>query len=638
MDGISAISKNEVKVSGYNGGDAIIYNNLVLNEAMININSFSFSFRPKDNDGSLSAILSTKKELLGKDAEIKLANLTGGGSHVFKGIVTEVNSSLASDGYYEFYVSGHGKFCKVNEVPECHSYYKKSLKDILTTAIKDSSLAGDLSNEAQTGEQHYIVQYEQSPFAFATAMAVRFGEWMYYDGDKLKFGKKPDGDGVALKVLKNEVFNLNIRTKAVGLPKASVTTDIYKSEVLNADKKENASGNDFVKEGVKAGDLMEHPGGKIFIPSGFKKEVVEKIHKKIQEARIASSVFITGNTRNAQLGVGSVIKIVEGEGGGEKYIITEISHQSSKSSQYSNFFTAVPADVKVPPYANPLLFPKATPQPAVITDNEDDKGLARVKVKFPWMAKEEKSPWISVIVPHAGKDKGFRFLPEVEDEVMVDFWDNNAETPFVSGAVYTEKNKAGIAEKGNNIKRIGSRSGRRLDIDDDKGKISIYDYGDDAKKASNDFSQIADGTNLYTMASSGTPNEFLILVLDGKGKEAGIDGRQSNTQIVSVRLDMGAKKVTIKSQGDIDITAGGKVNIEGKQEINLKSTKINIEAQNELNMKGTSKANLSGAQIDINANATLKMKANTQTAVEGAMLDLKGTAMANLQAALVKIN
>lgn len=640
MEGISAIAQVEIKISGFNDDKPVIFNGLVLNEAMLSVNHFSFSLRPANNEGSLSAILSIKKQLLGKATEIKLTNLGNTNGHNFKGFVTEVNSQLSSDGYYEFYVTGSGKFCKVNELPEFHSHYQKSLQDIIKAAFKDSSLSGDVKTDLQTsGKLHYIVQYSKSPFAFAADLATRFGEWMFYNGEQLIIGKIPEKEPVELRTSRNDVSNLNIKAKAIKPPEASIGTDIYKSELLSADKKESEPDNDFLKASFKGGEILENPGKKFFVPSGFNKDAIESIHKKIQDTIVANSVFVTGNSRNASLSIGSIIKIIDAENdSGSKYIITQISHSASNASSYSNSFTSVPFEIKAPPYTNPLLFPKATPQAAIVTDNEDDKGLARVKVRFPWMAEEEKSPWISVIVPHSGKDKGFRFLPEKEDEVIIDFWDNNAETPFVNGAVYTDKNKSGIAEAGNNIKLIGTRTGRRFSIDDDKGVLKIEDKPGEKKGANLIELLDKDGERHLNIISGEDGDNHTAILMDHKSKKIDIYSQYGGDAVVNIMLDGENKKLTINTKGDIDITADGKINIEGKQEINLKSQKINIAADNELNMKGTAKANLSGTQIGISADAKLEMKGSAQAALEGAMLDLKGSGIANLQGGLVKIN
>src|SRR6187549_971427 len=49
---------------------------------------------------------------------------------------------------------------------------------------------------------------------------------------------------------------------------------------------------------------------------------------------------------------------------------------------------------------------------AIVRDNRDPNGLARVKVGFPWHSRPEDSYWARLATPMAGKGYGVFFLPE----------------------------------------------------------------------------------------------------------------------------------------------------------------------------------------------------------------------------------
>jgi hypothetical protein len=634
----SLLSKTEVVIQDYNNNSPVIFSGLILNESMISVNDFSFLIRPDNNESNLDSIVKFKKAVLGKEVTITFKDGGGQIGHSFKGLALEINACKVDDRFYEFYVSGSGVFSKVNEIGECHSFYKKNLDAIIDKAFESSSLKSKIKKNPQTTrELHYTVQYNQSLFSFMSALAVRFGEWMYYDGEQLIFGKKPEGNAVELAV-PGDASNLNIRARAIKKPEEALGLDIFKGENIKSTKKEKAPGNPLLTATEDSGDkIFENPGKDIFLSSAFKQEESDEKYKLEQLAIIASSVFLTGTTRNTKLHPGSVIRIKEGQdSGGSGFIVTETRHSAENHNNYFNSFTAVPQEVPVPPYTNPLFFPRANPQAAIVTDNEDDAGLARVKVKFPWMSADEKSPWISLLVPHAGKDKGFRFLPEKDDEVMVDFWDANAETPFVNGAVYTQKNKPGIAEKGNNIKLIGTRTGRRLEIDDEAGIIKVSDWKD-KDAPGNSMRMELTNDKMELVLSSGTKDEFMNCVLNGKQKKAYVGGFSNHEPIVGISLDMAAKKVTIFSKGDIEIQADKTISLNAS-EINLNASNINLAANDKLKMKGTTESSLEAMKIKINADVSLEAKSSATASLEGSMLDLKGSGIANLQGGLVKIN
>ncbi|MEC5396005.1 phage baseplate assembly protein V, partial [Bergeyella sp. RCAD1439] len=83
------------------------------------------------------------------------------------------------------------------------------------------------------------------------------------------------------------------------------------------------------------------------------------------------------------------------------------------------------------------------------------------------------SPWIRVVQPHGGSGKGFYFIPEIDEEVMVSFENQNAERPYVIGSHYNGKSKSGYATKDNSVKVIKTRSNHTILLDDSKEKMSI---------------------------------------------------------------------------------------------------------------------------------------------------------------------
>ncbi len=77
----------------------------------------------------------------------------------------------------------------------------------------------------------------------------------------------------------------------------------------------------------------------------------------------------------------------------------------------------------------------------VVTNNKDDEGLCRVKVKFPWLVDDDESYWARLVSPMAGKERGIVFLPEVEDEVLVVFEHGDVNRPYILGALWNGEDK-----------------------------------------------------------------------------------------------------------------------------------------------------------------------------------------------------
>ena len=57
----------------------------------------------------------------------------------------------------------------------------------------------------------------------------------------------------------------------------------------------------------------------------------------------------------------------------------------------------------------------------LVTDVNDPENQGRVKVSYPWLDETLNSPWAPVCSHLAGNDRGFYFMPQVDDEVLVGF-------------------------------------------------------------------------------------------------------------------------------------------------------------------------------------------------------------------------
>lgn len=637
MSNDAILSKTEIVIQGYKNSQPIVFSNLLLDESFISVNHFSFFIRADDDQATLDSIIRFKKDILGKELQIEFRDGSGTLQHGFKGLIREVNSSLVDEHNYEFQIKGSGLFSKVDKVPEFHSFYKQTLSNIIEKAYKDSGIKPAVKNDPKfSAELLYIVQYNQTLFGFTAALAMRFGEWMYYDGAHLVFGKKPEGTVVDLNA-PDDVYNLNIHAHMFRSPVDAVGTDSYKGETIKAAEEAAAPGNPILQATGDAGKKVLETWGHHFAGSGFNQSQIEHMFRIEQQAGYARSAAVTGNTRDNRLSIGKIIKIKDrDDSGGKRFIITNIHHSCTQPDHYHNSFTAIPAEAEVPPYTNTGIAPAAKSQLAVVTDNVDDAGMARVKVRFSWMKDDEKSPWIPVLIPHAGKDKGFRFLPEIDDEVMVQFTDGNAELPYVTGAIYTEKHKPGVPEKDNNIKRIGTKTGRRLEIDDEKGELMLAD--DFENEIGNRISMLKSKEQKIIKISSGNDDDnFSVVFLDGERGRATIGVKSGGNVILKIDLQKEEKVMDITAAGTINIKADQTLNLEA-DEIHMKARHIDVKAQQELSLEGKVSAGLSGASVKVDASASLDLKGSAQATLAGAMLDLKGDGIASLTGALVKIN
>ncbi len=614
------LTQTTIRVEG-NDAD-IIFSNLFINQQLADVNTFNFTWRQPEGEVSLSAHISFYNNNLAKEVTIAI-----GDDYTFKGIIFAINCNNQDSLGVSYDISGKGLFEKLNQVPECRSFYKKNITQIFNAVNNTEGTTLNLS-PSNTSELFYTVQYNQSGFAFLRMMAARYGEWLYYNGTEMVLGA-PTGDPITLNE-GEDVNNIDISAKLIKAPQNNTSFDRHTGEEITH-QPSASSGNGFIGASRQAGETA-YGGNQSMtnISAAATPQLLTDMSALSQQAAAASAVILRARSNKSSLKLAGKIKIMDAAGHSTgEYIITELHQTVTSNSNYQNQFVAVPAEVEVPPYTNPFQVPLCKSQPAKIVDNEDADGLDRVKVHFPWQGSSDNTPWLNVLTPHAGKDKGIRFLPEVGEEVLVDFLDNNAERPFVLGAVHTEKNKSGNDSKGNNLKVIGTRTGRRVEFDDDKGILLLKDFENSGKGNSLKLSK-SDSETITKISSGRDDNHFTSLQLI-EGKLAALALHIGGKIVANILLSEDGKKIDIIAEGDINLNAKGN--------INLNASNITISASQELKMEGKAKgAGLKGLKVEIEADAELKAKGMNATFEGTVKADFKAGAMASLTGAIVKIN
>jgi len=77
--------------------------------------------------------------------------------------------------------------------------------------------------------------------------------------------------------------------------------------------------------------------------------------------------------------------------------------------------------------------------PGIVTENLDIIGEGRVKVRVPSMSSFE--PWARVASVGAGSDRGLCWIPQVGDEVLVAFAQNDLGTAYVLGGLWSTRDR-----------------------------------------------------------------------------------------------------------------------------------------------------------------------------------------------------
>lgn len=238
--------------------------------------------------------------------------------------------------------------------------------------------------------------------------------------------------------------------------------------------------------------------------------------------------------------------------------------------------------------------------PALVTSFQDPKKLGRVKVKFPWMVNEAESveiesDWIRIATPFAGTERGFQFIPEVNDEVLIAFEHGNANRPYVIGCLWNDKDKPPLpsdkVNDGSNITQrlIKSRSGHLVILDDTKGSEQII-----------------------------------------------IRDKSQKNEIV---IDTKNNSINIKCDKDITLDAGGNINLKAKGGVNIESasdTKITSNAA--FKVEGKAGNEIKGARLTVDVQGNIKMSSNVIAELKANLIKLDGGLAVEVKGGIIKLN
>ena len=420
-------------------------------------------------------VMENSKKLLGKKISLSYWQY-GSENQVFSGIVTGLKNRKES-GYGKLVITGHSPSILLENGRADRSFEQLSLSQIVKEIGVNYPQEGKIHAEEQELNVRrvlpYTVQSQESDFGFIQRLATRYGEYFYYNGKELIFGNKAEpvlelSEGRELIELE---FELGLRAQGF----SGLAYDAEKGESIqhNAQEvqtewKENA----LQAVAVQASKQLFGNAPKSVFSGSEKSQELEEMLLKEKENR-ESLIWVRGRSRDSRLKNGSRAKLTDINGRAmETYRIVEIKHYYN-GDEYYNEFVGV-SDVLHPPYQDSGAFPKSHEQMGRVVENADPLGLGRVRVQMMWQeAGSEKTPWIRLLQPHSGSGKGFYFVPEIGEEVLVGFQGGNAEKPYVIGTQYNGKEKSGYADKENSIKAVHTRSGNRLLLNDETGDVSL---------------------------------------------------------------------------------------------------------------------------------------------------------------------
>lgn len=536
---------------------------------------------------------------------------------LFKGIVTSISLSRVRTGGSNFILKGQSPTQFLDAGIHAKSFGEKSLQQIIDDTLESFQSKFDSVEIAPNYKEKikYCVQYRESHFSFMNRLAARYGEWFFYDGLKLNFGKLKEEKAIRLKY-EYDLTHFEISLKTVPVNFKLRAYDYKKHEFPEKEANYGSINHEYAKIAFDKSKQELFPNvTEVPIHFSMSEKDLEQITELRQNIHFNELAVLNGTSTQPDLRLGKTIEILDTRegfeiGGQENYgqwIITKVTHDFSGDGEaYINHFEAIPKGAVIPPLSTSPDPPHCEIQEAEVLENKDPKSLGRVRVQFIWQKElkgdDSKTPWIRVAAHSSGGDKGLYMIPEKGDRVLVAFEHNHPERPFVLSSLYHGQSKPEHSDPENLKKALKTKGGHQILMNDEKGKESM------ALSSPSDFSAAASGGDMNLTAKSK-------ITIKSEGGDITIN-TPSN---ISVDAD---GNITIHAKGDISIEATN-INLNGKSSINLKAPNINIEAQAQLNQKG--------AQVNIEGQAVTNVKGQ-------GMLNLESTGITNISGTMLKLN
>lgn len=540
----------------------------------------------------------------GQSVVIRMKHPISGDESIFKGIITEIGMDGEKGISGTIHYRGYSPTILLESGKTLDSFTDYTLSAIVGEVVKNYGNGVEIANKPLFNEQiPYIQMHEETGYEFLRRIAYQYGEWFYYDGQKLHFGN-PQKD-------KDETVTYDIDLDKINF--GSCITPFHYSRhdympeddrPLYADDSAPVNGiNTYLANAISTSEsVYESP------TTLYNKAIVgHPVHMnrllEFEKGRdTASLIWLSGKSKTCRVRIGEPIAVKIPASMCDRrdlgrYRVMSVVHEIDKNGVYSNTFEGIPASMERIPVNNVVL-PDARPMLAKVISNTDPENIGRVQVQFVWQENQNKTTnWIRVRSLDAGKSKavpknrGFVFVPEKGDQVLVDFELGNPSCPYVSGSMFHTNNGEG-GKSENSVKSIITRSGHLIEFNDDEGG----EWGiiiEDRKK--NTIKIDTSGDNILITANKDvTITAGETMTLNAKNLNINVEENTNINVKDSVNIDVGKNIKQIST--NLEEVINDKLSLNIGKNFNCKSGDIDIETfKGDIILKSASKALLQGA-------------------------------------------
>ena len=534
--------------------------------------------------------------LQGKTVVIRMKHEFSGDESIFKGIITSIGMDGDKGVSGILHYRGYSMTILLESGRTMDSFTDATLGEIVSEVVeKYGNGISIVNNPAFKSRIPYVQMQEESAYEFLRRLAWQYGEWFYYNGQVLYFGNPyKEKDEKLVYDIDMDSMHFSSCVAPFHFSRHDYLSDSH-MDMFGDDSEAVRGINTYLANAMKTSEGMYRSQTTMYSHTATGHPLDIEHFTAVEKGRkVSSLVWMTGNTKTCRVRIGEpvVVQIPPNmckRRDMGRYRIVELTHRIEVSGGYANSFKGIPASMEYIPTED-MRMPVAHAMLAEVTDNADPENLGRVQVQFAWQKSRNKTTnWIRVRSLDAGssetvsKNRGFVFVPEIGDQVMVDFELGDPCRPYVSGSMFHKNNGEG-GNADNHIKTIVTRSGHTLEFNDDENGqwgITIKDRNGCALHLD------TKGKNIEITAPE---------TMSFTAKNVSINA-QENVQIAAKQnvditaesdINLAAKgNLTEQADGDMSVAVKGNINAEAKTDVNLSGQNARVDAKSKMTINGT---------------------------------------------------
>jgi Rhs element Vgr protein len=520
----------------------------------------------------------------GKSIVISLG-FDGTNSQAFKGIITRQSVRVKENGNTEMSVECRDEAVKMTLGR--HSRYFQSKKD---SELFDQLISGypGLSSDLKTTSlQHkQIVQHHISDWDFMLLRAEANGMLVIVQDGKIKIAPPDTSTSPVVQVtfgFSILEFEAEMDARDQWQKVSASSWDYTGQQLFNADTTEaanfkqpgNLPGSDLATAVSPASYEMHHSGLLL------EQELQDWVNGLMLRSRLSKTRGRARVTGFSGINPGDMMKL---DGVGDRYngntFVTAVRQDVTAGS----WDTQVQFGLDPARYAE--TFSNINDQQSagligsvhglqigvVVKLENDPDGEFRIQVKVPVIDNNADGLWTRVASLDAGDNRGAFFMPEIGDEVIVGFINDDPRHAVMLGMLHSSTKAAPITPQDvNNEKGFTTRSKMRVHFNDKTNTITIDTPAGNSVQLDEQGTKVEiidQNSNKITMDSSGITVNSPLSVTIKAGTDLSISAGAS--------LSISATNVTVKADASLDVEGAlAKVAAQGIMEITGSIVKIN---------------------------------------------------------------